>query len=141
MLGDKWFEYSVPGNIHYAYVGRAAGFTPQELHLGASWAEIRDPDHDGQPGQIRIPLLGGFYFDSTYAPTWYDSPYDYWAIEFGSALYDKYGTDVTVAEFKELLEIYAPCSNKCPHRLYGIGIPIGLIPWGTLTEANSEGQN
>lgn len=112
MLGGEWFEYSVPGNIHYAYVGRAARFTLRELHLGASWAEIRDPDHDGQPGQIWIPILGRFYFDPAYKETLYDDPRDYAAIEFGSALYEKYAPGVTVAEFEALLVEYAPYLHR-----------------------------
>ena len=130
MLGGEWFEFSVPGNIHYAYVGRAAGFTLQELHLGASWAEIRDPDHDGQPSQIRIPILGRFYFNPAHKPTGYDDPYDYAAIEFGSALYDRYGPDVTVAEFEALLVEYAPDLLHMPAPPPGYQNPAWPYPLG-----------
>ena len=43
--GPTWYEYTVPGNIHYGFVGRAAGFSDTMLHAGAGNAEITDPAH------------------------------------------------------------------------------------------------
>jgi RHS repeat-associated protein len=40
-----WFDYSLPGNIFFGFIGRAVGFAPFEIHAGASYAEIGDPDH------------------------------------------------------------------------------------------------
>jgi hypothetical protein len=44
--GYDWYEYSIPGNVHFGFVGRAAGFSGFELHGGAGYAEITDPAHD-----------------------------------------------------------------------------------------------
>ena len=52
----EWFEYSVPGNIHYGYVGRVAGFSRNTLHLGASVAEVTDPAHEKE-----IKALGQYF--------------------------------------------------------------------------------
>lgn len=35
------FDYDVPGNIHYGWVGRMAGWRDWLLHLGADWAQVR----------------------------------------------------------------------------------------------------
>ena len=43
--GYRWYEYSIPGNIHFGFVGRAAGFSGSALHLGAGFAEVTDPAH------------------------------------------------------------------------------------------------
>jgi hypothetical protein len=61
-----WYGYSVPGNIHYGYVGRAAGFTAVELHAGATYAQQTDPEnvpwqnawHGDQPGDFRAIEMG-----------------------------------------------------------------------------------
>jgi hypothetical protein len=42
----NWYEYSMPGNIFYAYVGRAAGFTEFELRVGAVYAQQMDPENN-----------------------------------------------------------------------------------------------
>jgi hypothetical protein len=92
VLGGEWLEYSVPGNIFFSYVGRAAGFTLGELQIGAGIAEITDPNHD--------ELL---YIRLDWISTMFDDPMDAAAVEFGSALYDAYGTTMTVEDFENLM--------------------------------------
>jgi len=41
-----WYEASMPGNIFYAYVGRAAGFSEFELRAGAVYAQQVDPENN-----------------------------------------------------------------------------------------------
>jgi hypothetical protein len=54
------------GNLHYGYIGKAAGFTEFELIAGAIWQAIRDTD------------------------TWWDDPKDQAAIRLGFALWDEH---------------------------------------------------
>ena len=96
-LGSKWFEFSTPGNIHYAYVGRAVGFSTAELHVGATIAQIRDAFDPEDPVHVSDLLK--------WTGTGFDQPSDYWAIEFGSALYD-HGPEVTEEGFGVLLVDY-----------------------------------
>jgi hypothetical protein len=42
----RWYEYSMPGNIFYAYVGRVAGFSEWDIRAGAIYAQQRDPEND-----------------------------------------------------------------------------------------------
>jgi RHS repeat-associated protein len=42
----RWYEYSMPGNIFYGYVGRAAGFGEWDLRAGAFYAQQMDPEND-----------------------------------------------------------------------------------------------
>ena len=44
--GCRWYEYSMPGNIFYAYVGRAAGFSEWDIRVGAIYAQQVDPEND-----------------------------------------------------------------------------------------------
>ncbi|GHD42292.1 hypothetical protein GCM10017083_07150 [Thalassobaculum fulvum] len=54
------------GNLHYGYIGKAAGFTEFELIAGAIWQAIRDTD------------------------AWWDDPKDQAAIRLGFALWDEH---------------------------------------------------
>ena len=65
----SWFNYDVVANIHFGYVGRAAGFTSLELHLGAGWVQSQD-----SPGTGKWYTLG-------------DEPGDYWAVDMGIYIY------------------------------------------------------
>lgn len=40
-----WYEYSMPGNIFYAYVGRVVGFSEFEIRAGAVYAQQTDPEN------------------------------------------------------------------------------------------------
>jgi len=107
--GD-WFEYSVTGNIHYGYVGRAAGFTTLDLHLGAGYAEIIDSAHAERGEQnFCIDILGVRkcgYFNNEWSITYYDDPWDYNAVQFGSMLFDIFGWYIPVGGFVKLMGAY-----------------------------------
>jgi RHS repeat-associated protein len=89
-----WYEYSMPGNIFYAYVGRAAGFSEFEIRAGAVYAQQTDPEN--------VAWLN----------TWYglDQASDQAAIELGFELFDlTRGTaseDILRVYFKYLVDAY-----------------------------------
>jgi RHS repeat-associated protein len=104
-------EYSVPGNIHYGFVAREAGYDSQIVHLGAGIAEIFDPSHRLDPkdsgytpyeGQIGCTsgawCLGPFGWSLNLG----DEPKDHQAVQFGIMLYDKYagGRGLTFPTFQ-----------------------------------------
>jgi RHS repeat-associated protein len=105
-----WFEYSVTGNIHYGYVGRAAGFTALDLHLGASYAEITDPEHAERGEQNFCVEFFGVrkcgYFNPAWRITFYDHPLDFNAVEFGSMLFDIFRWHIPVQAFANLIGAY-----------------------------------
>jgi hypothetical protein len=96
-LGDYWFEFSIAGNILYGFYGSAWHISPAGLHLGAGVAQLQDYLRD------RSTELGP-------PSTYFDTPDDYYAIEFGIELYYRgYAPDgiVTVGEFTALLTTFA----------------------------------
>ena len=66
----RWYNSDVPGNIHFGFVGRAAGFVSPELHLGAGMAHQEGDD----------PESGKWW-------SYFDDPLDANAIGFGIELY------------------------------------------------------
>jgi len=100
-LGSEWFEYSTPGNILYGFFGGAAGFSLDELHGGASAAQVLDASYRGSElGPLVAP-------DG--ALTLLDTPDDYYAIDFGYRLYQKaYAPDkqLTISEFSAFMVNY-----------------------------------
>ena len=117
--GCEWFEYSVPGNIHYGYVARAAGFSLETLHLGASVAEIMDPAHREEARiigkyfvNVHVPLPClieqlDMYVNFEWWRAGFDDPTDYAAVELGGRLFDRARYDVRMGDFKALLRAYA----------------------------------
>lgn len=121
--GSRWYEFSVPGNIHYGFVGRAAGFSSTMLHIGAGYAEITDPAHQergeaccpefcqdiiGDPWitlNVCIPL-GCYYINPEWMSTLFDDPGDYWNVEFGVRLYDTFHSQITYNQFQDFLATY-----------------------------------
>jgi len=84
----RWYDSDVVGNIHFGYVGRAAGFRPIELHMGAGKAHQEGDD----------PGSGRFW--------WYgDDPLDGMAIRLGIKLYHGPGL-VTAESFRAVLFEY-----------------------------------
>ncbi len=110
-----WYHYDVPGNVHYAYVGRAAGWSAQDLHEGAAWAEMFDPGHrkKGELNSCYIspipcnycPLLKVFR-----NPEWedfgYDDPEDWNSVEFGIQLYERHPVGLTLGQFRRFLSAH-----------------------------------
>jgi len=114
--GGCWnkVEYSVPGNIHYGFVGREAGYFGQIIHAGAAWAEFNDPSHDPkkarQKGVPYAPYEGAVGCTSG---SWCFGPFgwslnlgdeakDHQAVQFGIYLYDKFaaGRGLTFSAFQ-----------------------------------------
>ena len=106
-------EYSVPGNIHFAYIGGAAGFFGVEIQAGAAWAEVHDPAHDPNsdewvgpyvPPEIR-EMIGATPWDPS---TWNfgDEPLDHEAVTLGVKLWENYGYGMTRSQFESELAGY-----------------------------------
>jgi len=125
--GCEWFEYSVPGNIHYGYVGRAAGFTSQVLHLGASVAEISDPAHRQLIENLgkwfvnfHVDVICLFnlkldlYVNFTWWRTVFDDPADYAAVDLGSNLFEVVKKNVNMSTFQQILHSYSPSLAHMP---------------------------
>ncbi len=99
----KWYEYSVPGNIFYGFVGSAAGFPAAALHAGAGYAEIIDPAHASEAQCLLIPLewapkvITPFwrcksvcgYINLEWVRSGFDEPGDFQNVQFGIDLYRK----------------------------------------------------
>jgi RHS repeat-associated protein len=117
--GYRWYEYSVPGNIHYAFVGRAAGFSGSALHAGAGYAEVTDPAH-AEAGEACCPVycrfgwvgpipyaacipLGCYYVNPDWWRTSFDDPSDWQNVEFGVQLFETYGAQLTFDQFQDSL--------------------------------------
>ncbi len=79
-----WFDYSVPGNIHYGFLAAAAGIPRGESYWAAGMLElVGTPFGQGDPGDFS---------------TGFENPADKAAVEFGYNLFDKYGYDLTPAD-------------------------------------------
>lgn len=105
--GYRWYEYSVPGNIYFGWMGMAVGFLDWFLHVGAGVAEIIDPVHQERGDctithQIRVRVEidhldvdREFEQDICINPDWcrsnFDKPGDWWNVEFGIRLYKTHG--------------------------------------------------
>lgn len=107
---DHRIEKSVPGNIHFGFVSREAGYSEFETEGGAAFAEGIDSSHRLDPK------------DPDYSPYrpyfgWYGSRYglgfglgdaqaDNRAVDFGVKLYDRHanGRGLTFATFQMQLE-------------------------------------
>ena len=78
IIGDQRLNYQAMANIHYGFVGRAAGFQGEILRLGAGVAQWMDW-HSRDPSKV-----GSW-------DTYFDQPFDAWCVGFGIFLYDQYG--------------------------------------------------
>jgi hypothetical protein len=111
-----WFEYSMPGNIFFAYVGRASGFSEAEIRAGAVYAQQTDPENR-------------FWLNN-----WYllDQKSDEDAISLGFELYDlTFGGTVSEDQlrmnFKNLVKQYRHrlAQGNEPSEAYFTAYPIG----------------
>ena len=90
---DTW------SNIHYGYVGKAIGFTDEELLYGAGTAQLLHEAVQGFPNQqYNQYLMSGDAFE-----TYFDNGNDPAFIQFGIYLWDKYGSSLTRNVFLEEL--------------------------------------
>jgi len=70
-------------NIHYGFVGSAAGFSRLELFVGAGIAQYNNPETRDQ---------GRWY-------SFFDDPFDTASIDVGSVLYDAYGSEMSYKDY------------------------------------------
>ncbi|MBL8098598.1 MAG: hypothetical protein JNK81_05420 [Anaerolineales bacterium] len=95
-IGDNWYEYSTAGNIFYGFYGTAAGWTEDELYVGAGAAQIADNKLRGQD------KLG-----PCEAPYYCDTVEDHYAVEFGIYMYNEYYENdgsLTIADLKNAMD-------------------------------------
>ena len=85
--GCSWVDYSTPGNIMYGYLSAVRGVSQT-----ASWIA----------GGI-LESLDNEKVNWGYSSSWFDNPGDKAAVDFGYQLFEIYGNDLTVDEFKEAL--------------------------------------
>jgi hypothetical protein len=89
-LAGGSYRSDIVANIHFGYVGRASGFSGQDLLWGAGIAQIMD-------GNSRV----------NYVWHRFDSPYDEAAIKVGIYLYEKYGlVELTEEMLWEALQLF-----------------------------------
>ena len=128
--GFRWYEYSVPGNIFYGYIGSAAGFPGSILHGGASFAEITDPAHfpKDNSGNTCCPcpeidqiqgivcqLIGCGYYNPLWIKTGFDDPTDFNAVQLGIDLYKDYREGLT---FSQLIDVLTKNGDKLARTKY-----------------------
>jgi hypothetical protein len=102
-------EYSVPGNIFFAYIGLASGFTWWEIKAGAAWAESNDPSHNPNSSEyVRDAPLGENDRSSSDPEQWNfgDEKHDNVAVTLGIKLWEKYRANMTLAQFESELSGY-----------------------------------
>ena len=86
LLDCRWYRYDVIANIHFGYIGRAAGFTGLELHVGTGQAQSKDT-----PGTGVWYALG-------------DDPLDYNAVQMGIDLFNwAKPTELRISTFRAML--------------------------------------
>lgn len=115
---DPNIEFSVPGNIHFGFVSREAGYSGVVTHIGAGYAEIDDPVHrkdpsdpDYRPYDGKFGLAVGMLGLSLNVG---DNPLDHQAVQFGIHLYNSYGHGLTLGQFRQELSGYM---NRLDHKL------------------------
>jgi hypothetical protein len=94
-IGDGWYEYSTAGNILFGFYGKAAGFTEDELRVGAGTAQMLDYLAEAERGKGPC--------NSTY---FCDTEVDYYAVGFGMYLYDNYYKDDGELTEEDLLDAF-----------------------------------
>ena len=90
-LGGQELNYQAVANIHYGFVGRAAGFGAEVLRSGAGIAQLKWY-LKGKPDNV-----GPFAYQNSsgdWTRAYYDQPFDAWCVMFGIFLYDQYGSDL-----------------------------------------------
>jgi RHS repeat-associated protein len=133
-------EFSVPGNIHFGFVAKEAGYLGFQILAGAGLAEIGDPAHDperaAEVGVEYQPYAGGFSISISLSGVDLnlgDDPVDTRAVAFGMRLYQKYGRSLSLSVFRQeissvlpQLASFAPNQNPVSSTIadkwpYGVG--------------------
>jgi len=121
-IGNKWYEYSVTGNILFGYYSNAAGFDLKSIQKGAGWAQRYDYKAKGCPdGPACDAVLGT-------KDTYSDSPDDFSAIQFGYELFDSDAAIdgvITADELTTALDNYVG-----PYPLNIVNGPRDFVPGG-----------
>jgi RHS repeat-associated protein len=97
ILGDRVINYDAVANIHFGFVGRAAGFDNDFLATSAGIAQQMRAWETGNPDDQ----------GACNTTSWCDHPFATWSIRFGSYLYDRYKDDLNAldaAAFAEALK-------------------------------------
>jgi len=103
ILDGQAYEYSTVGNMLYGFYGREAGYTSKILHAGAGAAQYGDHQRCGDEiGPLKTYM--------------YDTPDDYYAVEFGMYLYDNYYDDGVLTELELVTALRSfPDRDKLNH--------------------------
>jgi RHS repeat-associated protein len=135
--GYRWYEYSVPGNIYFGWMGMAVGFPDWFLHVGAGVAEIIDPVHQEKRDctitrQIRVRIkidVSGvdreLEQNICINPDWcrsnFDEPGDWWNVEFGIRLYKTHGPALAYGEWLTFLGSHGRLLTPAPAMPHDVG--------------------
>lgn len=92
---DTSLPFDTWSNIHYGFVGRAAGFDEKTLENGAGLAQWLN-DHPDASWADKVAKYGEFILGGDSGQ--YDHPEDQEAIRIGSELWEKYQRDGTLTE-------------------------------------------
>lgn len=98
-LGNRTLNYIAVANIHYGFVGRAAGFDTDFLVAAAGIAQARLALRTGNPDDWGV-------CNTTY---YCDHPFATWMIRFGAYLYELYHNrlnELNETAFASALEEY-----------------------------------
>jgi len=109
-------EFSVPGNIHFAYVGVVAGFPGWEIQAGAGVAEIIDPAHRRGGEEYTGPWRGEFMPWPAWDPSAWnlgDEPIDHEAVTCGIKMAERYRAGMTRGQFEAELAGYISRLARC----------------------------
>lgn len=90
-MNTTYFRSDIWSNIHYGYVGAAAGFTQLELTGGAGLEQIGS---DIFRGSTPVFTPGA----DNWLANW-DDPFDNVAIQLGISLWDRSGSSLSLANF------------------------------------------
>ncbi|MEJ2149983.1 MAG: RHS repeat-associated core domain-containing protein, partial [Chloroflexota bacterium] len=109
-------EFSVPGNVHFAYIGVIAGFPGWEIQAGAAAADITDPARDPNSKEYVPGLPPGVVSITNLDPsTWNfgDEARDHEAVTCGIKMAERYGVLMTYSQFQSELSLYIGEFDRC----------------------------
>ena len=109
-LGSRKLNYQAVANIHFGFVGRAAGFGSEILRAGAGIFQFIDW-YDKDPSAVG-PLL----YETENGPlrTYFDQPFDAWCVAFGIYLYEMYVDNLTEETFEQALQEFIEVYGEPP---------------------------
>lgn len=112
-LGGTEYNFQAVANLHYGFVGRAAGIGADLLRIGAGAAQVQHlRTNPAAVGPMAYRNSAGRWY-----LTFYDQPFDAWWVLFGMFLYEQYGSDLdslTETTFSQALEQFSQEYGPCP---------------------------